>query len=290
MALRKHVEPPHALSVEQRAALKRLVGNPIYELVPLTGAQEHAAALPPAASVTITISERLGLDATLDLAAWLTAQGHDVSPHIAARMIRDRVQLADVLARMRTAAVRKIFVVGGDARPGGAFPDGLALLRALHEIGHPFEEIGVPVYPEGHTRIPADLLLRDLREKQAYADLMTTQMSFNPAAVASWFVQIRRDRIVLPVHLGVPGAVPLPRLLRIAARIGIADSTRYLMKHRSLLGHIVQGGAFGPDAFLLDLARTLADPAADVRALHVFTMNEVAATVQWQRRMLEELS
>ena len=29
---------------------------------------------------------------------------------------------------------------------------------------------------------------------------------------------------------------------------------------------------------------------ADVRALHVFTMNQVEQTVAWQRRMMEELS
>jgi methylenetetrahydrofolate reductase (NADPH) len=76
--------------------------------------------------------------------------------------------------------------------------------------------------------------------------------------------------------------------MRISARIGVADSARYLKKNRSMIGHLIRG-SFGPDALLEELAPTLADEAADVRALHVFTFNEVQATVDWQNRMLEEL-
>ena len=75
-----------------------------------------------------------------------------------------------------------------------------------------------------------------------------------------------------------------------AARIGVADSMRYLLKNRSLLGHLVQGGAFGADALLIGLASTIADPRANVLALHVFTMNQVAETVEWQRRLMAELT
>lgn len=270
--------------------LSTLVSKPIYELIPLANARENAEALPSGAPVTVTASPRLGIDATLDLSAWLSARGHDVAPHLAARAIRDRAHLGDLVQRMRTAGLRKAFIVGGDGAPIGEIRDGLTLLRALDEMGHPFEEIGVPAYPEGHIAIPADILLRDLREKQRYAQAMTTQMSFNPSAVATWIVGIRREGITLPIHLGVPGVVELHRLARIAAHIGVADSTRYLMKHRSLIGRLMQRGSFGPDEFLTQLAPTLADPIANVRALHVFTMNQVASTVTWQKKMIEKLS
>jgi methylenetetrahydrofolate reductase (NADPH) len=94
----------------------------------------------------------------------------------------------------------------------------------------------------------------------------------------------------LPLHLGVPGVADLPKLMKVAARIGVADSARYLKKNKQLLGHLVRGGSFGPDAFLERLAPMLADPVADVRALHVFTFNQVEQTATWQRGMLDELS
>ena len=278
------------LTADERHVLARLVASAIYELIPLPSARDHAAALPAGAPVTVTTSVRLGLDATLGLAEWLSSRGHEAAPHVAARLIRDRAHLADVLARMREANIRRVFVVGGDGSPVGEIADGLALLRVLDELGHSFDEVGVPAYPEGHPKIADEMLLRDLLEKQRYAHAMTTQMSFNPDAVASWIVRIRPGGVTLPIHLGVPGAVELRRLMTIAARIGVADSTRYLLKHRSLLGHLVQRGSFGADAFLRDLAPALAAPGTDVRALHVFTMNQVEQTVAWQRQMMEELN
>jgi methylenetetrahydrofolate reductase (NADPH) len=279
----------HTLSAPQRSALARLIAHPIYELVPVRGLEEAAQALPPGSGVTITVSPRIGVDATIGAGEWLAARGHDVCPHLAARSIRDRAHLADILARMRSAGIHRAFVVGGDGEAIGQFGDGLTLLRALEPLGGWLEEIGVPSYPEGHPSIPDEVLLDDLREKQRFAQAMTTQMSFNPGAVASWIARMRRAGVTLPIHLGVPGVLHLRKLMTIGARIGVAGSTRYLMKNRSLLGRLVQGGAFGADALLADLAATLADPQANVRALHVFTMNQVPDTVEWQRALMAEL-
>ena len=277
------------LTADERQTLARLLAHPIYELIPLASARDHALALPAGAPVTVTTSVRLGLDATLDLAAWLSSRGHDAAPHVAARLVRDRAHLTDILSRMRTAGLRKIFVVGGDGAPVGEVADGLTLLRLFAELGHSFEEIGVPAYPEGHVKIPDDVLLRDLREKQRYAQAMTTQMSFNPGAVVSWIQRIREEGITLPIHLGIPGAMELGRLMAVAARIGVTDSARYLMKQRSLLGHLLRPGSFGADQFLRDLAPALTAPGADVHALHVFTMNQVEQSVAWRQRLLESL-
>ena len=278
------------LSAPLRSALAARVANPIYELVPVAGLEEAAAALPPQASVTVTASPRLGVDATLDAAEWLAAHGHDVCPHLAARSIRDRAHLADIVARIRSAGIRKAFVVGGDGDAIGEFGDGLTLLQALEALGGWLEEIGVPSYPEGHPTIPDRVLLDDLREKQRYAYATTTQMSFNPDTVASWITRVRDEGLTLPIHLGVPGVLPFRKLMTMAARIGVADSMRYLLKNRSLLGHLVQGSAFGADALLIGLASTIADPRANVLALHVFTMNQVAETVEWQRALMAELT
>ena len=278
------------LPTGQRAALSNLVANAIFELVPIDGMRQAAEALPPRASVTVTASPRLGVEATLDAAEWLAARDHDVCPHLAARSIRDRGHLAEVMARIRAAEIRKAFVVGGDGEAVGEFRDGFSLLSALTSAGASVREIGVPSYPEGHPTIPAGVLLDDLRAKQHHAQATTTQMSFNPDAVASWVARIRGHGIVLPIHLGVPGVLELRKLMKIGARIGVADSTRYLLKHRGLIGQVMTGGSFGPDSLLRALASTVADPVANVRALHLFTMNQVADTAAWQRRLMDELS
>jgi methylenetetrahydrofolate reductase (NADPH) len=274
------------LSEAQRAALKRLVAEAKYELIPLRNVLERAEALPSGAAVTVTASPSHGIEATFDVAEAVAARGHDVTPHLSAHMIRDRAHLAELLQRARDGGITKAFVVGGDAKDKGAFHDGVQLLRAIDELGHPFTEIGIPSYPEGHADIADDVLMAALREKQRYAHAMTTQMCFNPGAVASWLMRIRGAGITLPLHLGVPGVAELTKLMTISARIGVADSARYLKKNKRMVGHLMKRGSFGPDAFLEGLARTLADPAADVRALHVFTFNQVADTAAWQRAML----
>ena len=114
-------------------------------------------------------------------------------------------------------------------------------------------------------------------------------MCFNPEAIAGWLTRVRGQGVSLPVHLGVPGVAEITKLMKVAARIGVADSARYLKKNRNLIGQVIKG-RFGPDALLRELAPTLADPAADVAALHVFTFNQVESTVAWQRAMLGSLS
>lgn len=276
------------LSAEERAAVRRVVAAARFELIPLPSALERAEELPPGAPVTVTASPSRGIEATLELAAELAARGHPATPHLSARLIRDGAHLAELLARCREAGLREAFVVGGDGdRPGG-FADGLALLRAVHELGSPFERIGVPGYPEGHPGIPPAALRTALLAKAPLAHWVTTQMCFDPNALAAWIADVRAAGVGLEVHLGVPGVTDLVRLLSISARIGLASSARYLRKNRSLLGRIARG-RFGPDGLLEALAATLADPRAGVGALHVFTFNQVAPTIAWRARVLEAL-
>jgi methylenetetrahydrofolate reductase (NADH) len=271
-----------------REAILRLVRRPLFELIPLRNALERASALPAGAATTVTASPSHGIEATIELCEGLRAQGHDATPHLAAHMFRDRSHVADLLDRCRSAGIHSAFVVGGDAKDRGEIHDGLALIRLMEDLGHPFTSIGVPGYPDGHPSIPDDVLTTSLRDKQVHASYMTTQMSFDPDAISAWIARMRIAGVTMPVHLGVPGAATMRKLTTVGARIGVMGSVRYLRKHRRLLGHVVKR-SFGPDALLGALAPTLADTTADIRALHLFTFNQVEETVAWQRQMLAEL-
>ena len=289
VAVRKR-ERTTDLTDQQSAALRVLVATPKFELIPLSNVAEKIAELPPASIVTVTASPSHGIEATLDLADALAANGHTPVPHLSAHMISDRGHLLDVLDRCADAGLLRTFVVGGDAKDKGEFHDGLALLHAIDEAGHPFSEIGVPCYPEGHVDIPNERLLDVLLEKQRYASYMTTQMCFNPRAIIGWIWQMRAAGVTLPVHLGTPGVAELTKLMSISARIGIADSARYLKKNRKMIGSLLTPGKFGPDALLVGMAEALTDREAAVEALHMFTFNQVGATVEWQERMLAQLA
>ena len=273
----------------ERRALRSLVEGARFELIPLRNALGQADALPTTAPTTITASPSHGIEATLELAEALLARGHRATPHLAAHMIRDRAHLAELLARCRAAGIRDAFVIGGDAKDRGEFHDAGALLREMQALGHPFERIGVAAYPEGHPKISPEWLDETLREKQVVAAWMTTQMSFDAGAIAAWVKRTRAAGITLPIHLGMPGPVEARKLLRIAARIGVGGSARYLRKNRQLLGFLFRR-SYTPDRLLRSLAPTIVDPGADVRSLHLFTFNQVEAATDWRRRTLDELS
>jgi methylenetetrahydrofolate reductase (NADPH) len=289
VALRKR-RTSERLTGDERSVLRSLVAAPMFELVPLKNALVQAEDLPPGATVTVTASPSHTIEATLDLAEEVSVRGHAVTPHLSAHMIRDRAHLAELLRRMDAAGLRRAFVVGGDSHEPGDFRDGLSLLRAIDELGRPFDVLGVPSYPQGHVDIADDVLVRALLEKQRYASYMTTQMCFEPEAILAWIPRMRLAGVTLPIHLGMPGVAEITRLMAVATRIGLADSARYLKKNRKIVGHLLSPGKFGPDAVLEGMASALADPGTRIEALHLFTFNQVASTVEWQRRMLESLA
>jgi methylenetetrahydrofolate reductase (NADPH) len=249
---------------------------------------ERADSLPADAATTVTASPTHGIEATIELCQGLAARGHESTPHLAAHMFRDRSHVRDVLERCRELGLRSAFVIGGDAKDRGELHDGLSLLRAMDELGHPFTTIGVAGYPEGHPEIPDDRLIAALLDKQAHATHVTTQMTFDGGAISSWIERIRAAGVRLPIHVGAPGAVRVRRLFRVAARIGVGGSLRYLRKNRQMLQLLLRS-TYTPDRLLRTLGPTLTDPDADIRALHLFTFNQVVETVDWQRRLLAEL-
>jgi methylenetetrahydrofolate reductase (NADPH) len=279
-----------SLSAAQAAALARVLQAPTFELIPLKNSLDQAAHLPAGATVSVTASPAKGIEATVALCEQLQARGFRAVPHVSARMIRDRAHLVDLIAWLEGAGVDRAFIVGGDAKEPGAYPDGLALLREMAEIGHPLSEIGIPGYPQGHAFIADGPLLEALRAKAAFASYITTQLCFDPTAIARWLAARRAEGITLPVHVGVPGVAEPQKLLAIAARIGVADTHHFLVKNVRFVTRLVRsGGFYRPDGLLEGLAPYAADPAAAIVSLHLYTFNAVAATEAWRHDFLSKL-
>jgi methylenetetrahydrofolate reductase (NADPH) len=279
-----------SLARPAREALARTLRAPTYELVPLKNALDQAAILPAGATVSVTASPAKGIEATVGLCEALQARGFRAVPHLSARMVRDRAHLADLIAWLEGAGVDRAFVVGGDAKEPGDYVDGLSLLREMAEIGHPLAEIGIPCYPQGHAFIADGPLLEALRSKAAYASYMTTQLCFDPGAVATWLAARRAEGLALPVHVGVPGVAEPHRLLAISARIGVADTHRFLTKNVRFVAKLLRsGGFYRPDGLLEGLAPHIADPAAGIVDIHLYTFNAVDATERWRQDYIARL-
>jgi methylenetetrahydrofolate reductase (NADPH) len=279
-----------ALAPPASEALARLLQAPTFELIPLKTAMNQAAFLPAGATVSVTASPAKGIEATVALCEQLQAAGFRAVPHLSARMVRDRAHLVDLIAWLEGAGVDRAFVVGGDAKEPGAYPDGLTLLRGMADIGHPLSEIGIPAYPQGHPFIADGPILEALHAKAAFASYITTQLCFDPGAIASWIAARRAEGLALPVHVGVPGVAEPQKLLAISARIGVADTHRFLVKNIRFVTKLVRsGGFYRPDALLEGLAPHLADPSAGIVDLHMYTFNAVDAFESWRQAYLAKL-
>ena len=280
MAVARGVERSAAESV----ALARVLADPTFELIPLKNVHEQAAAIPRGRTVSVTASPGKTIETTVELAIELERAGLRAIPHLSARMIRDRAHLAALLDRLQAENIDRAFVVGGDADEPGDFLDGLSLLRAMAELGRLPRELGCPCYPQGHPDIPDEALAKALRDKAPFVQYMTTQLCFDPKAIAAFIAARREEGNNLQVKLGIPGVAEIPKLLSISARIGVKDASRFVLKNARFVGQLLRsGGVYRPNALLRQIAVVIADPVADVLGLHVYTFNNVPATEEWRR-------
>ena len=285
-------EPRRALTQDQQAALRRLVAAPKFELIPLSDAAEKADAVCRTPStVTVTASPSHGYRSHPRPRRGGGARGHAAIPHLSAHMIRDRAHLGEVLDRCRAGAAsagRSSSVA--TPRTQGRVPRRLDAAPGDRRAGHPFTEIGVPSYPEGHVDIADDVLSRRCVEKQRYATYMTTQMCFNPGAIVSWIAQDAAAGVTLPVHLGTPGVAELTKLMTISARIGIADIGPLPEEEQAMVGHLLTARQLRARRVAGGHRAGPHRSGRQARGLHLFTFNQVQATVDWQQRMLAAFS
>jgi methylenetetrahydrofolate reductase (NADPH) len=275
----------------KREALVRALRNASYEVLPFK--RTEAAVLehvPPDVALTVTTTEAKGLGPTVDLAVRLSRHGYTAAPHLAARLVRDDAHLTDVVAQLREAGVRSVFVIGGDAaEPAGGFPDALSLLRGLDEIGHPFTTVGIGGYPEGHGHIPDDVVDKALEQKAPHATQVITQLCFDADTTVSWARGIQARGVALPVRVGIPGAVSRQKLVRITAGLGLGQSARFLKKQQSMFWRFFLPGGYSPDRLVRRLTPSFGDPGTNLAGFHVFTFNELEKTQTWRKEWLARL-
>jgi methylenetetrahydrofolate reductase (NADPH) len=271
---------------ETTGIVGELVGSANIEVIPLRGAEAKLAAVPISTTVTITCSPKFGLERTLEHTALAVAAGYRVIPHLAARQVVDEPGLREFVGRLDDLGISDLYVIGGDeAEPLGAYSDALELLEALDGIDHRLERIGVGCYPEGHPTIPDEALLDALQRKQRYADYMVSQLCFDVDALVSWLRKVRSLGVQLPLRIGLAAPLKTSKLIELSLKIGVGSSIRFLTKQHGFLGNLVVGRAYEPEGLLYAIGAGLSSDELNIEGLHMFSFNQIEATVDWQRRI-----
>jgi methylenetetrahydrofolate reductase (NADH) len=273
-----------------KQSLVGLLQHARYEVLPTPSTEEKVLAhVPVDIPITVTASPSKGLDATFELAERLGKAGYVTVPHIAARMVSGRAELEEICSRLTSAGITGIFVPGGDAETIGDYPDALALLEDLRDLGSPFSHVGITGYPESHPSIVDDLTIQSMWDKRRHATHIVSNLTFDPEVFATWLSRMRSRGVTLPLLVGLPGPVDRTKLLGMATKIGVGESTRFLAKNKGLFARLAAPGGFTGERFLEQCAQAIAPPSALVEGLHVFTFNQIAETEAWRTSMIERL-
>jgi methylenetetrahydrofolate reductase (NADPH) len=278
-------------SEAQQKALVETVRKSYMEIFPTATIESKLDVLEPLSYIAVTCSPTKGVGETLDMAGRLAHRGFKVVPHVAARMVRDRSHLVEIIKRLDDTPIVSLFVPGGDAvEPAGKYSSALELLRDIAEIDHKFVEIGVAAHPEGHPFISDEVLIELLLKKQEFADYFVTQMCFDADVLGRWLGNIRDRGITLPAWIGLPGATERNALVKTSLRIGVGDSLRFLKKQGKMAARMLVSKNYQPDDLLISLAPYIADPRLNIAGHHIYCFNQVRRAERWRHDFLEALS
>ena len=218
----------------------------------------------------------------------LRDEGMNPVPHIAARSLKSKEQLAELVTDMvARAKVDEVLVIGGGVdKPVGALASSQEVLETgiLQSAG--IRKIGVSGHPEGSPDISDEQLAEALAWKNAFAkseglDLyIETQFCFEAEAVVAWEQAIRQAGNELPIRIGIPGPATIKTLFRFAQISGIGPSMRFIAKQARNVSKLLT--VQSPHLLVAGLAEAMAaDPASKLAHFHYYPFGGVAKTAIW---------
>lgn len=214
--------------------------------------------------------------------------GLEPVPHIVARNLKSRDDLDGMLASLvRDAGVSTALILGGDRdRQAGNFENALQIIETGLLEAHGIRRIAIGCYPEGHPRIPDEVLWQALRAKLDAAarvgleTVLVSQFLFDPQPLIEFARALRREGIEAPLRVGVAGPADRTKLIRYALRCGVGASLRVLRERGSLARNVLAGET--PDALLGAAAvAQKEEPELGMAGVHFFTFGDPAGSARW---------
>jgi methylenetetrahydrofolate reductase (NADPH) len=245
-----------------------------------------APRIAPETPVAITFLPGETMDARIAAAVEVRSLGFEPMPHLSARRITSRDELAAMVERSTAeAGVKRVFLVAGDPPvPVGPFADTMSLLRTGLFERNGIKAVGIAGHPDGHPAMDTEALWAALAEKRqeiadrGMASLIVTQFGFDADPFLAWLRELRDRGIDSPVRLGVPGPAGIKTLLRYAAHCGVGASASVMAKYGVSLTRLL--GAAGPDKLVDAFARGIGPEHGAVR-LHFYPFGGLSRTVEW---------
>jgi methylenetetrahydrofolate reductase (NADPH) len=206
----------------------------------------------------------------VQVARAIAQAGFHPVPHIAVRRLKSERELSEFLARAAgEASVSRLLVIAGDVdQPNGPFGSSLDALVSGLPQQHGIKQIYVAGHPEGHPRVPREIMDEALRQKLAWG---------------------RQEECSEPVRIGITGPANPATLLKFALRCGVGNSVRALHRQAGRFTRLLTETA--PDALVDDLVSAAAEGKIRLPEFHIFPFGGLRTAARWIRaRQAIELS
>ena len=169
------------------------------------------------------------LRSRLKLIKSLHDAGFDPVPHISARKVESKNELAEFLdAAVGESKVHRVVLIGGDInKPTGPFSDSQSILStdAFSQAG--IREVSFAGYPEGHPKINSEVMFESLLAKlstaseQGLGTNVITQFSVLPSRIVSFCSNLAAAAPDVPVYAGIAAPGTSRQLLHFARHCGV---------------------------------------------------------------------
>jgi methylenetetrahydrofolate reductase (NADPH) len=224
----------------------------------------------------------------VQVARAIAQAGFHPVPHIAVRRLASERELDEFLSRATSEAhVSRLLLIAGDVdQPRGPFGSSLDVLVSGLPQRHGIKQIYVAGHPEGHPRVPREIMDEALRQKLAWGRDngigmgVVTQFCFEAEPVIEWLARFQGE-FTEPARIGIAGPANPATLLKFALRCGVGNSVRALHRQAGRFTRLLTETA--PDELVDDLVNAAADGKIRLPEFHVFPFGGLRPAARWIR-------
>jgi methylenetetrahydrofolate reductase (NADPH) len=241
----------------------------------------------PGIDVTVTFLPSDDYRRNVETAAALRRLGFNPVLHIAARELRSREALEDLLARARGEAdANRVLVIAGDLlRAQGPFKSSADICASGAIEAHGVRAVSFAGHPEGHPHLGVEQAIaalaakRDWGRRSGVRVSLISQFCFESAPILGWLKELETHELDIPVHIGLAGPASPATLAKFALRCGVGASLRSVREHIGRFGRLLIDD--GPDDVLRGLWTSSSIPKTPIAGLHFFPFGGLRKTSQW---------
>jgi methylenetetrahydrofolate reductase (NADPH) len=248
---------------------------------------EAATLVPQGTDIFIALFPNQTWDDLTAAAKAVGEAGFNAVPHVPARRIKDRAEVAEIARKLtQVAGAKKMLLIAGDMpSPEGAFDSTIGVLETGEFARAGIKTFYMAGHPEGHAHMTADQQRQfearkvALSKEQGFELKFTTQVCCEADPIIGWEKIMRANGITNTIRPGLGGPASIKTLLRYAKICGAGASIRALTSGKaSLIAGLLKDS--GPEEVVTQLAAAKA-AGSDFEGVHLFAFGGFLKTTKW---------